>query len=256
MTAPVNDGEVSIHDLHDEVLEDALEAEERVAAKRAPKCKHLNECLAEKGAIETAPLTDAHYKVPPGDNRFLPAGDSRLLKLGSHNERANPPIPVMGQLSQPVGKAYPVNQDWFDICDLQSSNFLALIREARRTLRDQLMFPMRTTLWCVTDHSCAHKARLITILPTTPVDTQPLLRGWQLNPDGVPPAVRQEDDSTMNLLDVDIWMWVQVIAPKVAAPTFKWVIWKLFQQPGYWAVLVGNQHIPPPMGDTLRLSIK
>ena len=94
MTAPVNDGEVFIQDLHNEVLEDALEAEERVAAKRAPKRKCLNECLAEKGAIEIAPLADHHYEVPPGDNRFLLAGDSCLLKLGSHYVRADPPIPV------------------------------------------------------------------------------------------------------------------------------------------------------------------
>ena len=60
----------------------------------------------------------------------------------------------------------------------------------------------------------------------------------------------------MHLLDIDIWMWVQVIAPKVAAPAFKQVIWKLFQQPGKWAVLVGDHHIPPPMGDTLRSLIR
>ena len=127
MTTPIDDREVYIQDLHDEVLEDALEAEECAAAKRAPKRKCLNEHLAEKGAIEIAPLADHHYKVPPGDNHFLPAGDSHLLKLGSHYVRADLPILVMGQLLWPIGKAYPVNQDWFDICDLQSSNFLALI---------------------------------------------------------------------------------------------------------------------------------
>ena len=126
----------------------------------------------------------------------------------------------------------------------------------RHTPRDQLMLPMRTALRHVTDHSHTHKVRLITILPTTPVDTQPLLQGWQLNPDRVPPAVRQEDNGTMHLLDVDIWMWVQVIAPKLAAPAFKRVIWKLFQQPGQWAALVGDHHIPPPMGDTPRSSIR
>ena len=56
MTAPVDDGEAFIQDLHDEVLENALEAEERAAAKRAPKCKHLNERLAEEGAIKIAPF--------------------------------------------------------------------------------------------------------------------------------------------------------------------------------------------------------
>ena len=171
MFAPIDDGEAFIQDLHDEVLEDAREAEERAAAKRAPKRKCLNERLAEKGANEIAPYADSYNEVPSGDDRFLPAGDSHLLKLGSHYVRADLPILVMGQLPRPIGKAYPVNQDWFDVCDLQSSNFLTLVKEARCTPRDQLMLPMRTALRHVTDHSRAHKARLITILPTTPVDT-------------------------------------------------------------------------------------
>ena len=120
MTAPIDDGEAFFQDLHDEVLENALEAEECAAAKRAPKCKRLNECLAEEGAIEIAPFVDSQYEVPPGNNHFLLTGDSRLLKLGSHYMRTNPPIPVTGQLPQPLRKAHPVNQDWFDVCDLQS----------------------------------------------------------------------------------------------------------------------------------------
>ena len=55
----------------------------------------------------------------------------------------------------------------------------------------------------------------------------------------------------MHLLDVDIWMWVQAIAPKTATPAFWRMIWKLFQQPGQWAALVGTSYIPPPIGDTL-----
>ena len=119
MFTPVDNGEAFIQDLHDEVLEDAQEAEERAAAKRALKCKRLNERLAGKGAISYA---DSYNEVLSGDDRFLSAGDSCLLKLGSHYVRADPPIPVTGQLPRPIGKAYPVNQDWFDVCDLQSSN--------------------------------------------------------------------------------------------------------------------------------------
>ena len=77
--APINNGEAFIQDLHDEVLEDALEAEEHAAAKWAPKRKHFNERLAEKGASEIAPFADSNHETPSGDNRFLPAGDSRLL---------------------------------------------------------------------------------------------------------------------------------------------------------------------------------
>ena len=170
--------------------------------------------------------------------------------------RADLPIPVTGQLPRPIGKAQPVNQDWFDVCDLQSSNFLALVKEARHTPRDQLTHPMHAALWRVASSSWPNTVSLITILPTTPVDTQPLLRGWQLNPDGVPPAIHQEDDGTMHLLDVDIWMWVQAIAPKTATPAFQRMIWKLFQQPGQWATLVGTSYIPPPIGDMLRSSIR
>ena len=122
-TAPIEDGDEYIRYLHEEVLEDAQEAEERAAAKRAPKRKCLNERLIEE-AIEIAPHADLPFKVPAGDHCFLPAGDSRLLKLGSHYVRADLPIPVTGQLPRPIDKAQPVNQDWFDVCDLQSSNFL------------------------------------------------------------------------------------------------------------------------------------
>ena len=51
-------------------------------------------------------------------------------------------------------------------------------------------------------------------------------------------------------------MWVQAIAPKTATPAFRRMIWKLFQQPGQWAALVGTSYIPPPIGDTLRSSIQ
>ena len=224
VTAPIEDGEAFIQYLHEEALENTQEAEEHAAAKWAPKHKHLNEHLTEEEAIEIAPHADLPYKVP--------AGDSHLLKLGSHYVRANPPIPVMGQLPQPIGKAQPVSQDWFDVCDMQSSNFLTLVKEARRTPCDQLTHPMCVTLQCVTQHSQATNVSLIIILLSTPVDTQPMLRGWQLNPHRVPPAICQEDDGTMHLLDVDVWMWVQVIAPKTTAPTFRRMIWKLFQQPG------------------------
>ena len=90
VTAPIEDGEAFIQYLHEEALENAQEAEECVAAKQAPKHKHLNKCLTEEEAIEIAPHADLPFEVL--------AGDSHLLKLGSHYVRADPPIPVTGQL--------------------------------------------------------------------------------------------------------------------------------------------------------------
>ena len=65
-TAPIEDGEEYIWYLHEEVLEDAQEAEERAAAKRAPKRKRLNERLTEEEAIEIAPHADLPFEVPAG----------------------------------------------------------------------------------------------------------------------------------------------------------------------------------------------
>ena len=152
-TAPIEDGEAFIQYLHEEELKNAQEAEECAAAKQAPKRKCLNEHLTEEEGIEIAPHADLPFEVPARDNHFLPAGDSHLLKLGSHYVRADLSIPVMGQLPQPIGKAQPVSQDWFDVCDMQSSNFLTLVKEVRHTPRDQLMHPMHTALRHVTQHS-------------------------------------------------------------------------------------------------------
>ena len=77
-----------------------------------------------------------------------------------------------------------------------------------------------------------------------------------MNPDGVPPAVHQEEDGSMNLLDVDIWLWMQMIAPSIAPVVFKRVLWKIFQEKGQWATLTKGITPPSPAGDTLRSSIK
>ena len=39
-----------------------------------------------------------------------------------------------------------------------------------------------------------------------PDDMQSMLYLWQHNPEGVPTAIRQEDDRSLNLSDVDIWI--------------------------------------------------
>ena len=40
----------------------------------------------------------------------------------------------------------------------------------------------------------------------TPDDMQSMLSSWQHNPEGVPTAIHQEDDGSLNLSNVDIWM--------------------------------------------------
>ena len=139
---------------------------------------------------------------------------------------------------------------------MQSSPFLDLLKEARHTAHSELIPPMRAALHQVQLQNRSENATLIKIPATTPTDTLPLLRGWQVNPDGVPPTICQEEDGSMNLLNIDIWLWMQTIAPSIAPVVFKWVLWKIFQEKGQWATLTKGITPPSPVGDTLRLSIK
>ena len=158
---------------------------------------------------------------------------------------------MTGHLPRPLGRARPVCGDWYDVCDMQLSPFLDLLKEVRRTARNELTPPMRAALHRVQLQNRSENATLIKIPATTPIDTLPLLRGWQVNPDGVPPAVCQEEDRSMNLLDIDIWLWVQIIAPSIAPVAFKRVLWRIFQEKCQWATLTEGITPPSPLGDTL-----
>ena len=143
-------------------------------------------------------------------------GEPPLLRAGSQFTRADQPRTVTGHLPRPLGRARPVQGDWYDVCNMQSLPFLDLLKEVRCTAHSELTPPMQAALCQVQLQTQSENVTLIKIPATTPADTLLLLRGWQVNPDGVPPAVCQEEDGSMNLLDVDIWLWIQTIAPSIA----------------------------------------
>ena len=57
--------------------------------------------------------------------------------------------------------------------------------------------------------------RLASMLVTAPFVIPPgiakeltsMMQTWLMNEAACPPAVRQEPDNTLNLLDVDFWLW-------------------------------------------------
>ena len=42
-----------------------------------------------------------------------------------------------------------------------------------------------------------------------PDDMRLMLYSWQHNPEGIPTTIQQEDDRSLNLSDVDIWIWLK-----------------------------------------------
>ena len=60
----------------------------------------------------------------------------------------------------------------------------------------------------------AKKKAYFVIPDTMPADIAVVLKKWEHNPEGVPTAIRQEQDGGLNYTDIDIWMWLKAFLPK------------------------------------------
>ena len=87
----------------------------------------------------------------------------------------------------------------------------------------------------------------------TPNDMWSMLSSWQHNPEGVPTAIRQEDDRSLNLSDVDIWMWLKLITPSKGV-MIRQQLMQLFGEAGQWASLVNASKLLAPHSSKLRNS--
>ena len=79
---------------------------------------------------------------------------------------------------------------------------------------------------------------------------QSMLHAWQRNPEGVPTTIQQEDDKSLNLSNVDIWMWLKLITPSKGVMIRQWLM-QLFGEAGQWASLVNASKLPAPHSSEL-----
>ena len=78
-----------------------------------------------------------------------------------------------------------------------------------------------------------------------------MLHAWQHNPEGVPTTIRQEDDGSLNLSDVEIWMWLKIITPSKGV-IIRQRLMQLFGEAGQWASLVDASKLPAPPSSELH----
>ena len=83
---------------------------------------------------------------------------------------------------------------------------------------------------------------------------QSMLHAWQRNPEGVPTAIQQEDDRSLNLSDVDIWMWLKIIIPSKGV-MIRQQLMQLFGEASQWASLVNASKLLAPHSSELRNSM-
>ena len=76
-----------------------------------------------------------------------------------------------------------------------------------------------------------------------------MMQTWLMNKAACPPAVRQEPDNTLNLLDVDFWLWYQKVTPKGMAHAFRIRFWEMFSTPRTYDILTEHQYKLPNSND-------
>ena len=79
------------------------------------------------------------------------------------------------------------------------------------------------------------------------------MQTWLMNKAGCPPAVRQEPANTLNLLDVDFWLWYRKVTPKGMARAFRIQLLEMFSAPGTYNILTDHQHKLPNSNDGCML---
>ena len=76
----------------------------------------------------------------------------------------------------------------------------------------------------------ASKPAPFVIQPGIVKELTSMMKTWLMNEAACPPVVREEPDNTLNLLDVDLWLWYQKVTPKGMAHAFKIKFWELLKK--------------------------
>ena len=76
-----------------------------------------------------------------------------------------------------------------------------------------------------------------------------MMQTWLMNEAACPPAVRQEPNNMLNLLDIDFWLWYQKVTSKCMAHAFKIKFWEMVNIPGYYDILTDGQYKMPNSND-------
>ena len=164
---------------------------------------------------------------------------------------------VTGVLPRLLGCSAPRGAEWYKMCSLAELEFLVLVEHAKKLLpssrkREHHIALRRARVAA----DKAKKTAYLVIHETAPLDIIGVLKKWKHNPEGVPVAIRQELDGSLNYTDVNIWMWLKAVLPKKGYMALRQCLLDLFSKPSRWASLVQDQAYISLKGDTLRALVK
>ena len=142
---------------------------------------------------------------------------------------------------------------WQHMCSLESPEFkdallIARAKKGTECTPEEHMIILRALKH---EKAQAHASRPapFVIQPGITKGLTSMMQTWLMNEAACPQAVRQEPDNTLNLLDIDFWLWYQKVTPKGMARAFKIRFWETFSALRTYDILTDNQYKLPNSND-------
>ena len=174
-------------------------------------------CSAAIKSRPTGPVQSIALPVPYLGNTFpwkpVPEHLASLPGIGEPLSRGDPPRSQTGRLPRPLGRTSARTAQWFDLCHATEPFFIETVEKVKRIPAAERTWEMHAIHRRWRESVKAQKPLCFKIRDGTPADMVEVLSLWQHNPEGVPTAIRQEDDGSLNTSDVDIWMWLKTLTP-------------------------------------------
>jgi hypothetical protein len=161
-------------------------------------------------------------------------------QYGTHagSKLPTPPISETGQIPWALWKTVPWEQLWYKTCDPDDDHFITSVAQAK----DIQPLAQDPADWALIKQAekLVKKEPIATfeIAIGTPLDMIDTLDNWVRNPVGIPPPICN-DGPSLNIIDINMYLWVRAITPKESKDLFTKMLWGIFAAPGRWEQLLG-----------------
>ena len=160
-----------------------------------------------------------------------------------------------GKLPCLLGKSKPRQRS----TQISDPEFQKALQDARAVHPADRMGEQHVIVTCMTKHkkqqNRARATPLFTIQQCIMKELADIMQAWILNEFASPPAVRQLPDGTLNLHDIDFYIWMKEISPKKDAAVLKQAFWHLFTVPDWFNTLSNAEfHKDGSVNECMHLS--
>ena len=174
----------------------------------------LNRIMVDILAMKNRPFGPALSieLPPPGETsvrfpwRPVPEHLANLPGIGELLTEGDPLLSQTRQLPCPLNQTSLRKAQWFNLCPTTDPFFKETVEVVKEIAPTWCMQDMHAIMWQLHEAYQSKKPMCFEIREDTPDNMRSMLFLWQHNPEGVPTAIQHEDDGSLNLSDVNIWM--------------------------------------------------